>query len=448
MTSDRTKTDSLLSPERARGLLPVLHLVHHADARRIGQRQIVPQEGSLLLGRSQPWFSAGALDERRISRRHAELRWRDGVLELRDVGSHNGSFVNGRQVERARLEPGDVLGIGGLLLLFQLGRPGEPHAVCPSIVGRSDGMAEVLDQVSLAARRDTTVLLLGETGVGKELVAREVHRQSGRKGPFVPVNCGGVSPGLLQSELFGHARGAFSGAERARKGLVVAAEGGTLFLDEIGEASPELQVVFLRLLQERQIRPVGADRPQSVDVRFVAATNRELTAEAEAGRFRGDLLSRLYRWVVRIPPLRERREDIPLLVAHFVEQFAGRALPLRRSLALQLLRHDWPGNVRELEAIVERLVVARGHAPSLDLPLWLPDALSQTSPRSLPAASAPSAASPPARPQRPPGDVLREKLVALGGNVRALATELGVSRNSLYRWLREEGIDPQSCRGR
>jgi len=229
------------------------------------------------------------------------------------------------------------------------------------MVGRSKAMQEVFALVEKVAPSRATVLITGESGTGKELVARAVHARSPRgQGPFVPVNCGAIPEGLIESELFGHVRGAFTGAQEARQGLFNAAHGGTLFLDEIGELPPQLQVKLLRAIQERRIRAVGATDDVEVDARVVAATNLDLTAQVQAGKFREDLYYRLNVIQIRVPPLRERREDVLLLAEHFLRRFAaehGRGpLSLSREARRLLDEYSFPGNVRELENLIERAV--------------------------------------------------------------------------------------------
>ncbi len=230
------------------------------------------------------------------------------------------------------------------------------------ILGRSPAVRRVLEDVRQVAPTDSTVLILGETGTGKELVARAVHEAGPRrKRPFVTVNCAAIPANLIESELFGHEKGAFTGANRERKGRFVRADGGTLFLDEIGELSAELQSKLLRVLQEKQIEPVGSSRSRKVDVRILAATHRDLTRAVEAGTFREDLYYRLNVFPIRLPPLRERGDDVVLLAESFRERYASRIgrpiAPLDRAQKARLLAYDWPGNVRELQNVVERAVI-------------------------------------------------------------------------------------------
>ncbi|HEY8550884.1 MAG TPA: sigma-54-dependent Fis family transcriptional regulator [Vicinamibacterales bacterium] len=240
------------------------------------------------------------------------------------------------------------------------------------IVGTSEAMRKVLARVEQVATTDATVLITGETGTGKELIARALHRRSPRAGgPFVKVNVAAIPDTLLASELFGHERGAFTGATERRRGRFEQADGGTIFLDEIGELPPAMQVILLRVLQERELERLGGTRPVRVDVRVVAATNRDLVADVQAGRFRSDLFYRLNAFPVHLPALRERMEDLPLLVSHLAAKYAarlGRTIDRIDARSLRLLaRHHWPGNVRELENVVERAVIlSRGGRLRID----------------------------------------------------------------------------------
>jgi formate hydrogenlyase transcriptional activator len=255
------------------------------------------------------------------------------------------------------------------------------------ILANSTALKHVLDTVEQVATTDATVLITGETGTGKELIARAIHRRSARAGgPLVKVNCAAIPDTLLASELFGHERGAFSGAVDRRKGRFEQAHGGTLFLDEIGELPQEMQVLLLRVLQEREFERLGGTQTLQVDVRLVAATNRDLAEEVRAGRFRSDLYYRLNVFPIHVPPLRERAEDIPPLVAHFAEKYGahfGRKISRIERRTLDLLQsHSWPGNVRELENAIERAVIlARNGVLSIDASMLRettpPDAVSQ-----------------------------------------------------------------------
>jgi len=232
----------------------------------------------------------------------------------------------------------------------------------PYLIGEHPLIQKINQLITKVAATEATILIMGESGTGKELVARAIHMQSPRaERPFIPVNCGAIPAELLESEMFGHERGAFTGAIGQRAGMFQLATGGSIFLDEVGEMSPLLQVKLLRVLQDREVRPVGADRSFRVDVRVVAASNKDLAAEVEAGRFREDLFYRLQVIPIVMPPLRERRSDIPLLVKHFLDKHnrkrLGRPARISEQAMVHLWEHDWPGNVRELENLLERLVI-------------------------------------------------------------------------------------------
>ena len=246
------------------------------------------------------------------------------------------------------------------------------------VVGDGPAIRGVMEQVTLVAPTEAGVLILGESGVGKELIARAIHDRSRRRdGPMIQVNCASIPRDLFESELFGHARGAFTGALRDRVGRFELAGGGTLFLDEIGEVPPEMQAKLLRVLQERTFERVGEGRARTADVRILAATNRDLKAEAEAGRFRADLYYRLAVFPIEVPPLRRRLEDVPALAAYFLRESSRRlGLPerrLTREHLAQLQAYDWPGNIRELQNVVERAVIAARSGPlRFDLPAAAP----------------------------------------------------------------------------
>ena len=240
--------------------------------------------------------------------------------------------------------------------------PGPNGAGYGGLIGDSDPIRQVRSAIDKAASTSATVLITGESGTGKELVARAIHYNSPRaSSPFVPVNCGGIPEGLLESELFGHVKGAFTGATDSRAGFFHAADGGTIFLDEIAETSVLMQVKLLRVLQDREICMVGSSRPRTVDVRVLAATNKEIGSLVRTGSFREDLFYRLNVITVAVPPLRERGDDVLLLTRHFAAKFAGEAgkpVPRFSDAVLRVLKgYDWPGNVRELENVVQRLVV-------------------------------------------------------------------------------------------
>ena len=294
------------------------------------------------------------------------------------------------------------------------------------MIGSSASMVEIYKTVSRVAPTDATVVIEGETGTGKELVARMIHRFSSRaSSPFVPVNCGAIPAALLESELFGAMKGAFTGADRDRVGLLEAANRGSVFLDEIGEIEPAFQVKLLRFLQEREIRPVGASREKKVDVRVIAATNRDLQKMVEDGKFRQDLWFRLNVVRLEMPPLRERRIDVPLLARFFVDKYNGRYnrdVKLTESGLKALRDFTWPGNVRQLQHLIERLTILapndRVDAESVQ------DAISAMEPKDSGETLAETEA-----------DQIRRVLAATGGNKSRAAAILGIERKTLYRKL-------------
>jgi DNA-binding NtrC family response regulator len=316
-----------------------------------------------------------------------------------------------------------------------------PATRLEEIVGRSPVMLEVYKLVARVAATQSTVLVCGESGTGKELVARAIHTNSPRRnGPFVAVNCTALTESLLESELFGHQKGAFTGATSTKRGLFEEAHGGTLFLDEIGDVGGKMQAQLLRVLQEGEIRRVGGGEPVKVDARVVAATNRDLEDEVRAGRFREDLYFRINVVTVKLPPLRDRRSDVKVLAEHFLKKFAVRE---KREVlgvapeAMEALQHyDWPGNVRELENAIERAL-----ALSKDGVLLASDL-----PQEIGRQSAPPATPPNLIDDRPTLAELERRYIELtlretGGNKKRAAEILGIDRRTLYRTLDREERD-------
>ncbi len=308
-----------------------------------------------------------------------------------------------------------------------------------NIVGKSKVMQEIFRLIEEVADSDATVLIEGESGTGKELVARAIHHQSPRRdGPFVAVNCSALAEGVLESELFGHVEGAFTGAMRDKRGRFEAATDGTIFLDEIGDVAAGIQVKLLRVLQERIIERVGSEESIHVDLRVIAATNRPLVDLVAEGRFRQDLFYRLRVVPIQLPPLRERRDDIPLLAQHFVDKFreeTGRPIEEIGPEALTLmLDYPWPGNVRELENAVEyAFVKSRG---GQILPAHLPPELNRAEPMVALPEDLACPIAPPAEPEDDARELLRRTLDATGWNVARAARRLDISRTTIYERIR------------
>jgi transcriptional regulator with GAF, ATPase, and Fis domain len=406
-------------------------VVHSPDRAAVGAR-IVLGQAVVVVGRDVDGPGV-RLDDLQLSRVHFRVVY-DGRAECQrvgDAGSRNGTFVDGARVESAILRPGAVLRAGETVFVHE----------------HEDPMVRIRDRAARVAPSDLTVLVTGETGTGKERIARAIHEQSGRSGPFVAINCAALPRELLGAELFGHTRGAFSGAKGARLGLFQSADGGTLLLDEIGDLPQDLQPVLLRVLQEGVVRPLGSDAEVQVDVRVVAATHQDLTLAVESELFRGDLYARIAQAVVHLPPLRERRAEVLALARELAEYPPGTELRLTADAAEALVRHDWPFNVRELESLVRAFVATEGEAV-LGLPY-----LAEHHPQLLDGFREGTAAEEETRPTGAPRTAeprdraaMEQLLKRHAGNVSAAAAELGKPRALLYRWLRRVGLDPERFR--
>jgi transcriptional regulator of acetoin/glycerol metabolism len=387
----------------------------------------------------------------RMSSAHGSLRRQGGRWILQDLRSKNGAIVDGAAARSAVLVDGSMVELGHSFFVFRqstLERDLPSHLVGDVLAGQlpawptgmatfSPALASTYDDLIRLAPRPMSIVIGGETGTGKELVARAIHARSGRSGPFVAVNCGALAPMLIESELFGHRRGAFSGAGSDRRGLVRAADKGTLFLDEIGELPQTSQATLLRVLQEREVLPVGADRPVAVDLRVVAATLRDLEHSVASEAFRSDLYARLAGHVVALPALRERREDFGLLLGSLLPDAAD--LRFTPAALRALLRHDWPRNIRELE---QALSTASALAPAgvIDRD-QLPAGI-----RNRRDGHARDEAT-----QLDDEDVaLRNRLVALfathNGNITAVAAALGKRRQQVYKWVKRLALDLSAYR--
>jgi transcriptional regulator with GAF, ATPase, and Fis domain len=408
-----------------------LVVVHSPDQGSLG-RVIPLNDEAVLVGREVEGPGGVGIEDARLSRLHFRITFdgRTDTHRVTDARSRNGTFVGGSRLETAVLRRGDVVRAGDSVFVY----------------GAPSPLSKVKERIARVARSDLAVLLLGETGTGKERFARAVHDLSGRGGAFVAVNCAALPRELLGSELFGHAKGAFSGAAQARQGLFLSAAGGTILLDEIGDFPLELQPILLRALQEKVVRPIGADQEVPVDVRIIAATHQKLENSVRTERFRADLYARLAQSVVEVPPVRERRVEI-LALAVELARAASREVEFSADAAEALVRHSWPFNVREIESLV-RGFVATETEPKLrlrylkeyhaGLVLGFRDDGAGVDATNRPV--------PPAGGASPDRAALESILVRHGGNVSAVAKELGKERAQVYRWLRGFGLDPERYR--
>lgn len=390
-----------------------------------------------------------ALKDRLLSSQHLRLVQLQAGWRIEDVGSKNGTFVNGTKLRQpTQLNDGDVIEAGSTIFVYRdevlvdsaVGTHLQTQWHRPNVSALAtscQNLSYAFFQLTKIAASEQTVMICGDTGTGKELTARAVHELSGRSGPFVAVNCGALPPTLIESELFGARKGAYSGATEERPGWVRAAHRGTLFLDEIAELSDSSQVALLRVLQESEVVPVGATTPIPVDVRFIAATHQNLATRIGSGQFREDLYARLTAFQVTLPPLRSRREDIGQIVASILRDAAGEhaeKIRFRPAAGRALFCYSWPRNIRELDnALRSALVLACKHEVALpELPSDVRMALDGTAnPVAVDFHDASS---------------LRELLVELyqrhQGNVSAVARELGKARAQVQRWNRRFGLNP------
>jgi transcriptional regulator of acetoin/glycerol metabolism len=385
------------------------------------------------------------IDDPRMSSDHGRLVRRGEAWHIEDPSSKNGCVVNGALTRSGVIGDHDTLELGHTFFVFRVATAvaGPPDlsatalaSPAPELATFAGDLAASYVRLEKVAPTDVPVLVFGETGTGKELAARAVHTLSQRKGPFVALNCGALPETLVEAELFGAKRGAFSGAQADRLGLVRSADGGTLFLDEIGELRPSSQAALLRVLQEREVMPLGDTRAVKVDVRFCAATHRQLEDMVDSGAFRRDLYSRLFGFTLDLPPLRERREDLGLLIrALLARRDGGDRASFTPAAARVLHQYDWPHNVRELERVLSTSVALADGRPIdvMDLP-------------------EPVRRGPTRAPAPPPQDStpLRGELVALleqhKGNVAAVARALGKDRTQIHRWVRRFALDLDSFR--
>jgi two-component system nitrogen regulation response regulator GlnG len=408
---------------------------------------VLPRAGGVVGTGSDADFR---LTDPSVSRRHVKLTPVPEGVHAVDLGSTNGTRYKGEKITEAVVPLESSLYIGKtrldvIRLVDRQPLPLSRRRRFGELIGTSPAIRQVYALLERAAEVDVTVLIEGDTGTGKELAARAVHQNSARSlKAFQIVDCGAVSPTLIEAELFGHVRGAFTGADRDRAGAFELAHQGTLFFDEIGELPLQLQPKLLRALETREVRRIGGSSQIPVDVRFVAATNRNLADEVKAGRFREDLYYRLNVFRIVMPPLRDHREDIPTLVRHFLDTFG--APHLSDEMLERMVQLDWPGNVRELRNAVHRAVVlARGDAPVL-----------QISDRPEEAPRAPGDFAVAIDATRPFKDVkadivtkfeiayIRAVLARTGGNVSAAARDSGIDRKHMERLIRKLGIETKA----
>lgn len=392
------------------------------------------------------------LSDKAVSRHHCSIQaTTDGFL-LRDLGSRNGTTLGGYRISAAYLTPHCLIGVGQSTLEFvaladPIIEPLAERGQQGRLLGESAAMRHIFAILPRIAASDSTILLEGETGTGKGLLAELIHERSVRSnGPFVVIDCGSIPPSLIEAELFGYIKGAFTGAHSSRAGAFEGAAGGTVFLDEVGELPLDMQPKLLRALEERVIRRIGSLEPVRLDVRIIAATNRDLRYEVNRGTFRADLFYRLNTVRLRLPSLRERREDIPLLVHHFYQQFARAGdPPLPAPLLANFVNQAWPGNVRELRSAVERAVLMGDPASWFDMQQAIEESAS-SGPPSVPA----SVEDPTATSFR----AAKEKAIALwergfiealvkknDGNLSKAARAARMDRNYLRELIRRHGIN-------
>ena len=433
------------------GLPPARRLAFVGDGLELGRK---PSDAAEAKG------AALTLVDPLVSSLHARIaRTGAGDFELSDLASKNGTFVDGARVDgRARLRDGALIFVGSFAAVFRVVSRRELDAIKAELVSplgpvstTSPTLALACDRLRRLAESEHEILLLGETGVGKEVYARAVHARSGRRGRFTAINCGAIPRDLIESELFGYRQGAHSTAHQAKAGLIEEAEGGTLFLDEIGEMTAEAQIKLLRFLQDRELTPLGSTRPRRIDVRVLAATNRISESGKTPTGLRDDIVARLGAAPVHLPPLRDRIEDLGALASHFLRSSPAASFdqPAFRAMA----RYEWPMNVRELEKIATTAAVLAGAGRPIslrDLPEPIARATASERAELTPAATATATpaldpadgraeARRAARPS-PTAAQIEELLRRHHGNVADVSRELGKHRAAVWRWMKKWGI--------
>lgn len=446
-TASDTATETARTLQTARRPLLTLRLLYSGDAGVSVRPGELLSPGALSIGRVvEPGLSLPA--DRRASRHHATITVNadETAVTVRDQGSKNGTFVNGERITEAPLRDGDLLRIGDSFFLLRH-EPVDSAVDTPldGVVGISPAMRALRRELRLLSPTRTTVLLLGETGTGKEVCAQALHRLSERREqPLVVLDGGAVPRTLIEAELFGHEAGAFTGAQRSRQGLLEQASGGTLFIDELGELPLDLQPMLLRAIEHGTIRRVGSTTALRVDVRIIAATNRDLQREVQSKHFRADLYARLAEISLRLPPLRERREDVLPLLLHALGSPTPRLSP---ELVEALLLHPFPFNVREVMKIAAELRTRGQGAAVFDIELIAHRLSRPAAAGSVPAPtprSGPvevrSRPEPATRLTQPSREELQRLLQTATGGVSEVARHLGCSRKQIYRWMDLHGL--------
>jgi DNA-binding NtrC family response regulator len=405
-------------------------------------RVLAPQR-RCVLGRGES--CEGRLDGTKISREHAELAPVGSALGIRDLNSRNGVWVNGQRVEASALMNGDIVRLGEWVgaVVPGLTQDAAFTELAPGLLG-GPSLAAVLAPARKLAEKGIPLVIQGATGTGKERVARALHVWSGRPGEYVGVNCAAIPSELAEAELFGHTKGAFTGAERARLGFFRQADRGTLLLDEFLELAPRTQAKLLRVLEENEVQPIGDNRAYPIDVLLLAATQEALNEVVESGQLRNDLVARLGVYTLRLPRLCERKEDIPALFMHFIRERRTALVPeVEAELVEWLCLQPWGQNVRELEWLARAMMALHDDVPSLTTD-HLPPQYVQGAPQA--ASTSPAAATTP----QDSGLFLRLKqaLDANGGVVLRAAEELGITRQKAYRILDKQGVELDALRKR
>lgn len=466
-TLNQSKRDDLSVPRISGTLEPALYVAIEGERPLVGGLRAPlgdVDEVRINRGDARSWRVEGRvgileIPDRRMSSKHARLVREDDGWLVEDVGSTNGTYVEGKRATSAAIVETTVVTLGATALIVfpaeLVPKKSAKEIDATKLVARPRGLVsivpsvdEALPQIGRVAMSKLSVLLLGESGAGKEVMARAFHELSQRSGPFVAINCGALAPNLVESQLFGYVKGAFSGALKDEPGLVRSSSGGTLFLDEIGELPPAAQATLLRVLQEKEVLPVGGTRPIAVDLRVVAATLKPIDGDAS---FRADLYARIAAFVLRLAPLRERRGDLGVLVADLLPRITPERAPritLATDLVTALARHTFPLNVRELE---HALSVATVTATEDQLRLeHVGSALTASSLSPTSSARKETGSHPKSRPLTPEDEKLRADLVKrleeTKGNVSELARSMSTTRMQIHRWMKRFGLDAETFR--